>query len=272
MARSPRRASLAQLSAPVLGGGGCGKGNGSPNVGVMCSDGSEGESKLLHTTRKEGKQAAPMGAGGGGEHAGVLLGFMHPPSPRAPQSPFRGCFLLKPPQSRSRSSEGGSQAEWWLSKSCLPASLFASALCERGLGRGSASPRSPRWPCCQPATAWSRGPQLPMCHVRLAWKGSPWACPDLWAAEGDAQARGCGHVYLLTGQHPDWKPSCRTKAHTHAGPRGPDGAPHSPASSSAPPPQWPPYFLLRAVPCTRSADFLPWGLAALEGQGRRTGR
>lgn len=72
-----------------------------------------------------------MGAGGGGEHAGVLLGFMHPPSPRAPQSPFRGCFLLKPPQSRSRSSEGGSQAERWLSKSCLPASLFASALCER---------------------------------------------------------------------------------------------------------------------------------------------
>lgn len=140
-----------------------------PLMGLMCSDCSEGESSFF--TRERRKTGGTNGCWGG--HAGVLLGFMHLPSEAASCSSHH-----------KAKATAAKVAERWPSKSCLPASVSASALCERGLGRVSTSPRSLRWPCCQPATARSRGPQLPMFHVRLAWKGSPWVCSDLRAARG----------------------------------------------------------------------------------------
>lgn len=136
----------------------------------MCSDCSEVKVSFFTRGRKEGKQARPMGAGGG--HAGVQLGFVHLPSPRAPQPPFRGCFLLKLPQSKATAAKvAAGQSGGQANPVCQPPFLLLCYV--RGLGRVSTSPRSPRWPCCQPAAARSRGPQLLMFHVHLAWKESP---------------------------------------------------------------------------------------------------
>lgn len=178
-----------------------------------------------------------MGAGGG--HAGVQLGFVHLPSPRAPQPPFRGCFLLKLPQSQSHCSKGGSRAERWPSESCLPASVFASVLCEGTRSRLNlpSEPLTALLPaCCR------QEPRPSALHVPCppGVEGVPRACSDLRAAQGrqratdgDAQGCRCGHISLLTCRHGNWKPSCRTEARTHVGPRGPAEHP------SLPPPPLP---------------------------------